>query len=144
MAGMGRVLALDVGEKRIGVALSDPLQMIARPLTVIQHASRAADLAAVRALVSEHQVVLIVCGYPLSLDGSEGTQAKWVRRFAEELAQGGDAPLELWDESYSTVEAEQVMQTNRRASPRERRQWVDAVAAAVILQSYLDAHAPSE
>ena len=64
----GRILALDVGERRIGVALSDPLRLVARPLTVVQRASKAKDLAAIGRLVAEHQVDLVICGYPLSLD----------------------------------------------------------------------------
>ena len=135
----GRILALDVGEKRTGVALSDPLRMVARPLLVIQRASKAEDFGAIGRLVVEHQVKLVVCGYPLSMDGSEGPQGRRIRRYAEQLAEALAVPVELWDESYSTVEAESIMQVSRkRMTSRERRQWVDAVAAAVILQSYLD------
>jgi putative Holliday junction resolvase len=138
----GRILALDVGEKRIGVALSDPLRMMARPLLVIQRASREEDFASISRLVRENQVSLVVCGYPLSLDGSEGPQGRRIRRYAERLAKTLQVPIELWDESYSTVEAEDLMQVSRKKmTPRERRGWVDAVAAAVILQSYLDSAA---
>jgi len=141
--GQGRILALDVGEKRIGIALSDPLRLVARPLMVIQRASKSKDFATIGRLVAEHQVSLVLCGYPLSLDGNEGPQGKRIRRYAEALAETLPAPVELWDESYSTVEAESVMGiTKKRLSPQERRQWVDAVAAAVILQSYLDARSP--
>lgn len=139
----GRILALDLGERRIGVALSDPLRMVARPLTVIQRASRAEDLERIGRLVDEHQVSLLLCGYPLSLDGSEGPQGRRVRRYAEVLGESLEVPLELWDERYSTVEAESLMRVSRKnQSPQERRNWVDAVAAAVILQSYLNAKSP--
>jgi putative Holliday junction resolvase len=134
----GRVLALDVGERRIGVALSDPLRLVARPLTVIRRASKARDFAAIGELVAEHDVTLVLCGYPLSLDGTEGPQGRRVRRYAETLAEALPVEVALWDESYSTEEAEKVMALGKRQSPRERRAWVDAVAAAVILQSYLD------
>jgi len=135
----GRILALDVGGKRTGVALSDPLRMVARPLLVIQRASKVDDFDTIGRLVTEHQVSLVVCGYPLSLDGNEGPQGQRIRRYAESLAETLAVPVELWDESYSTVEAESIMQVSRkRMTPKERRQWVDAVAAAVILQSYLD------
>ncbi len=140
----GRILALDVGEKRIGVALSDPLRILARPLMVLGRTSKEADFAAIGELVVEHQVALVICGYPLSLDGTEGPQGQRVRRYAEGLAESLPVPVRLWDESYSTVEAVQVMDvTQKRSSARERRRWVDAVAAAVILQSYLDSQLPS-
>jgi putative Holliday junction resolvase len=140
MSTPGRLLALDVGEKRIGVALSDPLQILARPLTVIHRTSRADDFAKIGRLVDEQGAVQIVCGYPLSLDGSEGPQGRRVRRYAEALREAVAVPVVLWDESYSTAEAEEMMQaTQPRLSPRERRHWIDAVAAAVILQSYLNA-----
>jgi len=138
----GRVLALDVGEKRIGVALSDPLRVVARPLMVLRRASKVQDFTAIGRLVIQHEANLVVCGYPLSLDGTEGPQGRRIRRYAEALAKTLLAPVELWDESYSTVEAENVMrETKKRMSPRERREWVDAVAAAVILQNYLNTQA---
>jgi putative Holliday junction resolvase len=141
MMAIGRIMALDLGEKRIGVALSDPLQMLARPLLVIQHKSKAEDLQAIQKLVADKQVTLIVCGYPLSLDGSEGPQGRRIRRYTERLAELVPVPVKLWDETYSTVEAAGIMQaTRKRMTPQERRKWVDAVAAAVILQGYLNSH----
>lgn len=141
---MTRILALDVGEKRIGVALSDPLGITARPLTVIHRSSKVEDFAAIQQLAAEHQVSLILCGHPLSLDGGEGPQGKRIRRYAEALAATLPVPVQLWDETYSTADAEQIMiQKDKRMSPQARRQWVDAVAAAVILQSFLDAGAPA-
>ena len=144
VTGIGSVLALDVGERRVGVAVSDPVRIVARPLAVIVRASKIEDFSTIGRLVEEHQVGLIVCGYPLSLDGSEGPQGRRIRRYAqaleEALAETQPTPVALWDESYSTVEAESLMEkSGRRKSPQERRQWVDAVAAAIILQSYLDA-----
>lgn len=140
--GTGVVLALDIGEKRIGVAVSDPNRIIARPLTVIQRASRVQDFAAIARLAQEHNAALILCGYPLSLDGSEGPQGQRIRRYAEALAQSLATPVELWDETYSTTEADSIMQTTRkRMTPQDRRKWIDAVAAAVILQSFLESRA---
>jgi putative Holliday junction resolvase len=134
----GRILALDVGERRIGVALSDPLRLVARPVTVIRRASKAKDFAAIGELVAEHDASLVLCGYPLSLDGTEGPQGRRIRRYAEKLAEALPVEVALWDESYSTEEAERMMASHGRLAPKERRGWVDAVAAAVILQSYLD------
>jgi putative Holliday junction resolvase len=138
--GIGSILALDAGEKRIGVAISDPLRIVARPLTTIQHISRKMDMDAIYQLVQEHQVVLVICGYPLSLNDSEGPQGTRIRRFANDLAETLTVPVELWDESYSTQEAETILKQKGHLSPDRRKNMVDAYAAAVILQSYMDAH----
>jgi len=132
-----RILALDVGDKRIGVAISDPSQLLARSLKVIQRGSRQEDFAAVARLVEEYEVEKVVVGYPRSLDGTVGEQADKVERYAAGLAKAMDVPLVLWDERFSTVSAEKLM---REAGSRgkKRRERVDAVAAAVILQDYLD------
>jgi putative Holliday junction resolvase len=136
-----RVLCLDPGERRVGVALSDPTGTLARPLSVLERGSRKEDFAAVARLVAEHDVERVVVGYPLSLDGTEGPQGRRVRRYAEALAEALPVPLEMWDERYSTSIAEEILERNR-GSKRDRdfRPWedLDAVAAAVILQSYLD------
>jgi len=132
-----RILALDVGDKRIGVAISDPSQLLARSLKVIQRGSRQEDFAAVARLVEEYEVERVVVGYPRSLDGTVGEQADKVERYAAGLAEVLTVPVLLWDERFSTVSAERLM---REAGSRgkKRREWVDAVAAAVILQDYLD------
>jgi len=147
---MGRecVLGLDVGEKRVGVALSDPLRLFARPLCVLNRASRAEDFRAIARLICESQVGLVVCGYPIFLDGTEGAQGRRIRRYAEaletSLAAECPTPVRLWDESYSTREAAVAMAASgRHRTFRERRNWIDAVAAAVILQSYLDERRPA-
>ncbi len=134
---MMRVLALDVGDKRIGVAISDPSQVLARSLKVIQRGSRQEDFAAVARLVEEYEVEKVVVGYPRSLDGKAHAQAKKVERYATGLAESLTVPMLLWDERFSTVTAERLM---REAGLRgkKRRKGIDAVAAAVILQDYLD------
>jgi putative Holliday junction resolvase len=132
-----RVLALDVGNKRVGVAISDPTQFLARSLTVIQRGSPRDDFAAVSRLVEEHEVEKVVVGYPRSLDGTVGEQAEKVGRYAEGLAKALDVPVILWDERFSTVSAERLMR-EAGVRGRKRRERVDAVAAAVILQNYLD------
>ncbi len=134
-----RVLALDVGERRVGVAVSDPSGTIARPLQAITRASRKEDFAAIAALVAEHGVGLVVVGRPLSLDGTEGPQARRIARYMAALAEHLDVPVVAWDERYSTVSALEILRTHhpgRRA--RRDRGRIDATAAAVILQSYLD------
>ena len=146
---MARLLALDVGERRIGVAISDPTGTVARPLTAIARASRHADFEAVAQLVNDYQVARVIVGLPLSLNGSEGPQARQTRRYAERLAQTLAVPIELWDERYSTVTATEVLKgkskRSRRAGRRQGqtvRGMVAATAAAVFLQTYLDAGAP--
>lgn len=133
-----RYLALDLGDKRIGVAISDTLGMIARPLAVIERTSRVADFEAYAALAAEHQVDELVVGLPISMDGTEGRQAVWVRDYSAELAAALDLPLHLWDERLTTEEAVDIMHAQGK---RPSKDWIDAVAAAVILQNFLDAHA---
>jgi putative Holliday junction resolvase len=136
-----RALGLDVGERRVGIAISDPTGTVVRPLQTLIRGARAEDFAAIAALVAEHHVELVVVGQPLSLDGSEGPQARRIARYAQRLADQLPVPIVFWDERYTTVAAEEIMLQNR--SKRRRRQSraegeVDAIAAAVILQSYLD------
>ncbi len=138
-----RVMALDVGHKRIGVALSDPGQVLASSLQVIERKGQR-DLATVVQLVRQHRVGKIIVGYPRSLDGTAGQQAEVVERYVALLEKKlGDSlldvPVVLWDERLSTVTAERLMIEAGRKS-RERRERIDAVAAAVILQDYLDAN----
>ncbi len=133
-----RVLALDVGDRRVGVAVSDPLGLLARPLTVITRRSKEMDYRTIAALVEEQEVSLVVVGHPLELHGEVGPQARRVERYAAGLAAHLAVPLILWDERLSTAEAEQILHASGE-STRQYRGRLDAVAAAVILQSYLDA-----
>ena len=136
-----RVLALDVGERRVGIAISDPTGTLARPLQALARGSREEDFAAIAALVAEHDVGLVVVGQPLSLDGTEGPQARRVARYAEALAAHLTVRVISWDERFTTVEAEKVLRQGRKEKDRRRARAkgeLDAVAAAVILQGYLD------
>lgn len=136
-----RVLALDVGERRIGVAVSDPTGTLARPLRPLMRGSRVEDLAAVEALIGEYSVGLIVVGHPLGLDGIEGQQARRTARYAKALGVSLSVEIILWDEGLTTVAAEDIMRQNRGEKKRRRARGsgeLDSIAAAVILQSYLD------
>jgi putative Holliday junction resolvase len=137
----GRALALDVGDRRIGVAIGDPTGTIARPLTTLHRGSREKDFAALADMVAQNQVALVVVGRPLSLDGTEGPQARKVTRYALALARRLAVPIVFWDERYSTAEASEILQRNRTGTQRGARTSgeLDAIAAAVILQRYLDA-----
>jgi len=137
-------MGLDHGERRVGVALSDELGILATPLCILR--LRARDrVAALAGIVHEHEVVEIVVGLPKTLRGEIGPQARRVERFVEELRDAIDAPVRLWDEQYSTAEARDRLagrgSGGKRFSGRRGRveaPHVDAVAAAVILQEYLD------
>lgn len=132
-----RLMSLDIGDRRIGVALSDPKQILARGITVIRRRTKQADLALISSLVEEHQVEKVVVGHPLRSDGSVGEQAQRVEAYVEELEQALEVPVLLWDEGYSTVRAREAMIEAGRKR-KERRERIDAVAAAAILQDYLD------
>ncbi len=131
-------MGIDFGERRIGVAGSDEMGMIARPLSVIERTSRAEDVARIGELASRRKAKTIVVGLPLNMDGSAGPAARRARRFARMLERELGLKVELWDERLSTAEAERALIAagERRARRREVR---DGVAAALILQSYLDA-----
>lgn len=133
----GRVLALDLGEKRIGVALSDPTRTIAAAIGVLNRKSRAEDAAYYAQLVVERGVALIVVGLPVTLGGQEGSRAAWVRDYAAEMGERLSVPVVFHDESLTTVEAEAALRAQGRRG-KSLHQHVDAVAAALILQSYLD------
>ena len=132
-----RVLALDVGEKRIGVALSDPTGLLASPLTTISSTSESRDIDAVLRLAAEHEVEAIIVGLPLSLSGRLGPQARQVARFAGTLSKRADVEVKTIDERYSTAEAERLLRQSG-VKPSRQRARVDAAAAAVVLQAYLD------
>jgi putative Holliday junction resolvase len=137
-----RILALDPGERRTGVALSDALGWLATPLTVLQSRSREAELAAVVELVQTHGAKQIVVGYPRSLNGSIGPQARRVDKYVAQLRlRLPEVPVILWDERLSTAEAERLIHETGQRVQRER---IDAAAAAVILQDYLDAQRSPE
>lgn len=134
-----RVLALDIGDRRIGIAVSDPTGLIARPLRVLERRSKKEDFAAIAALVAEYGVERVVVGRPLTPKGRVGQQAQRVERYTQALAEALPVPVELWDERYTTVAAEEILRETRKSSARREKREVDAVAAAVLLQDYLAA-----
>lgn len=134
----GRLLGLDLGRRRIGVALSDPLGILASPIGLIEVFEPSGGQEEVCALVEEHAVRGVVVGLPLLLDGNEGKEAHHVRAWVERLRQRLSIPVELWDERLTSAAAERALLESGMRRER-RRQHRDAVAAALILQSYLDA-----
>lgn len=141
---LGKLLALDVGLARIGVAVCDPLRLAARPLTVLQRRSRNEDFAELAKLVQREAVVAVICGLPLNMDGSEGGQAQTVRKWADRCAYALRAllrqpvPIIFWDERLSTYAAQELLQ-EQGLNTGKQPIGEDAAAAAVILQNYLDA-----
>ena len=132
---MIRILALDLGEARVGVALSDPLGMTAQPLEVVE---RYRLLKRLPELIAEYEVQRIVVGLPLRLDGSKGQAAQAVKAAAKEIEAAVKLPVELWDERLTTAQAQRML-IGADVSRKGRKSNVDKVAAALILQSYLDA-----
>ena len=132
-----RSLGLDIGDRRIGVALSDPEGILASPLTVINRRDEKLDIKAITDIVSQKQVEQIVVGLPLSMDGSLSRQAEKVKEFTRKLCEHTQVPVEYRDERLTTVLAERLMQTadTKKTGKKARH---DAQAAAIILQDYLD------
>jgi len=132
-----RILSIDHGEKRIGVALSDPTATIASPLKVIEHISRAIDAAQVADLATQNDVGLIIVGQSFDEDGNPNPAGRRAARFADELKNQTNIPVELWDESFSTQDA-RAARIQIGGSRKKRAGHHDAFAAVVILQSYLE------
>ncbi|UCC18109.1 MAG: Holliday junction resolvase RuvX [Dehalococcoidales bacterium] len=132
-----RILGLDIGDKRIGVALSDQGGVIASPLTIIHRTNLQQDIEAVITLINQNKAGIIVSGLPLTMDGTIGHQAEKVRSFTDALAKNIGVPVIHRDESLTTLQARQLMQRTRTKKKREKEKD-DSIAAAFILQGYLD------
>ena len=127
-------MGLDLGEKRIGIALSDPQGILASPLIIINCHDEEADIEAILDIVRQNQVGQIIVGLPRSMDGSIGKQAEKVKAFVQTLRNHTEVPIEFRDERLSTVSAKRLMRGVRKMDKTRH----DAIAAALILQSYLD------
>jgi putative holliday junction resolvase len=134
-----RIMALDYGSKRIGVALSDPLKLFAKPHAVISNTNPSDVLLAINALIQSQNVELIVLGMPYAIDGSHTPKTIETESFANMLKESLTIPVHIWDERYSSQEAEAELKTMGK-SWQEARKMVDAMAAAMILKSYLENH----
>lgn len=133
---MAILLGLDVGDTRIGVAISDELGVAAHPLCTLTRKNRQVDLIVISDLVSIHEVERVIIGLPISLDGSLGAQAEKVQKFAKRLGHVIDVPIEFQDERFTTTEAEEVLRELGKDA-REQRELIDEVAAVIILNDYL-------
>ena len=132
-----RVLGLDVGERRIGVALSDPLGLTAQRLTVLERSGDHTDVEAICELIVKHGVSSVIVGLPLTMRGAHGPQAQRVTSFAQVLRRQSAVPVQLVDERLTTVQGERALLATD-TSRRRRKQVIDQVAAQLILQQYLE------
>ncbi len=130
-------MALDVGGRRIGVALSDPTRVLASPLTTLRAEPRDRVLSEIATLVQRHEVVEVVVGLPLTLSGEVGPQAHLIQLFVERLKGVLTAPIHMFDERLTTVAAERMM-LDLGMKPEQRKARIDEVAASIILQDFLD------
>jgi len=134
----GRTMALDFGDRRIGIALSDPMGITARPLLTLERKSWGRDLEAIRSLTAEHEVRRIVVGLPLDMDGSSGRRVRITETFMERVRKATGVPVLPFDERLTTVQAERTL-LEADVSRARRREVIDQVAAVILLQAFLDA-----
>jgi len=138
MTPIGRVLALDLGKRRIGLAISDELGITAQGLPTLERRNKRADLAALSGLIHSRGVTQLLMGNPLHMSGAEGRQSVWVQEFAAALEKHTGVPVRLWDERLTTVEASRVLRQSG-ISIEKRAAAVDKLSAVILLQSFLDA-----
>ena len=134
---MAILLGLDIGDTRIGVAISDALGVAAHPLCTLTRKNRQVDLIVISDLVSIHEVERVIIGLPISLDGSLGAQAEKVQKFAKRLKGVLDVPIEFQDERFTTAEAEAILRELGKDA-REQKGLIDEVAAVLILKDYMN------
>ena len=134
-----RVLALDLGKRRIGVAMSDPMRIIAQGYDTIQRTTIREDLTLLENLIRDKEVSQIVIGNPLHMSGRAGRGSVWARDFADRIAERTSLPVELWDERMTSIEAGRVLRSSG-ISIEKRAKAVDQLSAVLILENWLSAH----
>jgi putative Holliday junction resolvase len=134
----GRILAIDYGSRRMGLAVSDPLGITAQGLETLERKNKRSDFARLEKTVREYQVREIVLGYPLRMSGEQGKQSQKVAEFAEQLRSRFQLPVHLWDERLTSAEANRLLR-EAELSIKKRAQAVDRMAAVLILQAFLQA-----
>ena len=137
---MGRILGLDVGSRRIGVAVSDPLGITAQGLETLERKNKRYDFEYLRRVIRDYEVKEIVVGLPLRMSGAEGTQSEKMRAFAEELQKKFGLPVHLWDERLTSAEANRFLRETEM-SIEKRGKAVDRMAAVLILQGWMEQRA---
>jgi putative Holliday junction resolvase len=134
----GRILAIDHGTRRMGLAVTDPLGITAQGIETLQRKNKRADFGRLERIIREYEIKEIVLGNPLRMSGQEGTQSQKVAEFAEELRQRFQLPVHLWDERLTSAEANRLLR-EAEVSTQKRAQAVDRMAAVLILQSFMQA-----
>ncbi|HWR37562.1 MAG TPA: Holliday junction resolvase RuvX [Clostridia bacterium] len=134
----GRILALDVGSRTIGLAITDPLGITAQGLLTIRRKNKRTDFAALNEVIARHEVCEIVVGLPLRMSGAEGIQSERIREFVVDLEKHFKLPIHLWDERLTSVEANRVLRSSEM-SISKRAAVVDQLAAVLILQNFMEA-----
>jgi putative holliday junction resolvase len=137
MGQMGRVLALDVGKRRIGLAISDPLGITAQGLPTLERTTVREDVAKLVELTTDRSVALFLIGEPLHMSGDKSRQAQYIRDFGERLTEKTGVPVQFWDERLTTVQAQRVLKESG-ISIEKRARAIDRLAAVILLESYLD------
>ncbi len=138
-----RILSLDVGEKKIGIAISDALGITAQPLQTIRRDGQNSYLRLLQAVIAEKNVTKVIVGLPLNMNGTEGRVARGIYEFVDRLRENVSVPVQLWDERLTTMEAERIL-LQADVSRKRRKKADDAIAAQLILQSYLNSHRSDE
>ena len=136
----GRILALDLGKKRIGLAISDALGITAQGLPTLERTNIRQDLAALERIITEREVTLLLLGNPLHMSGDEGRQAAYVREFGDRLTSHAGVPIKYWDERWTTVEAHRVLRSSG-IGIEKRARAIDKLSAVILLESFLDSGA---
>ena len=142
LPGHPRILGLDVGSKRIGVAVSDPLGITAQGLETIHRQNKRIDFESLERVIAKYGISEIVVGLPLRMSGAEGTQSEKMRQFADDLRRRFNLPVHLWDERLTSAQANRLLRETEMSIQR-RGQVVDQVAAVLILQSWMEARGSS-
>lgn len=137
MALPGRILAMDLGKRRIGLAVSDPLGVTAQGLETLQRTRIREDLAALAEILDRYQVKLVLMGNPVHMSGDESRQSSYTHEFAERLSEHCRVPVKFWDERWTSMQAERILKESG-ISIEKRARAVDRISAVILLESYLD------
>ncbi|MFC1501282.1 Holliday junction resolvase RuvX [Elusimicrobiota bacterium] len=135
-----KLLGIDYGSKRIGIAISDPLGIAAHPITIIQRKSLKADMESINRLITENSVSKIVMGLPINMDGTEGSLTSEIKSFAQKITEATKLPVDFHDERLTSSQTERILVDEADVSRNKRKDIRDKVAASIMLQSYLDTH----
>ena len=141
MSARGRLLGIDYGRVRVGLAVSDPDRRLASPLATYERRDKTQDARYFKELMAEHEIAALVVGLPVHLDGNEGSSAAEARSYGKWLAELTGLPCKFWDERFTTVEAESAL-WSAGLTHKQRKARRDRVAAQMLLQAYLDAGCP--